>query len=93
VRRDDQPLGLLTWETGAGQHSFFWLAAPEQPDEAALTWLLMQARHEWTTRARFYNAALRPMQINYAAGQAAAAFEAAGFSAENHLVWMEHPLR
>ncbi len=93
VRRDDEPLGLLTWETGAGQHNFFWLATPEEPDEAALTWLLMQARHDWTTRARFYNAALRPIQINYAAGQAAAAFEAAGFSAENHLVWMEHPLR
>jgi len=85
--------GILSWETGAGQPNLFWLAAPAGVDETALGWLLAEGRQEWIKRAQLNNLPVRSIQINFPAGQSSAAFEHAGFSPENHLVWMENPLR
>lgn len=80
--RNGQALGFVTWEPMRSASDMLWVAAPEETEDLALQALLAHARLALVRRGR-------PLSINYPAGRAQAAFEAAGFQAHQTLVWME----
>jgi ribosomal protein S18 acetylase RimI-like enzyme len=81
ARRKNELIGLVTQESGMRGTDNLWIAAsPEHEDHAVLS-LLAGINNRYSYHHHF--------TINYPAGKAARAFEAAGFSLQNTLIWME----
>jgi ribosomal protein S18 acetylase RimI-like enzyme len=80
--RDGYALGFVTWEPMRSSSDMLWVAMTEENEDLALQPLLAHTRLALAHRAR-------PIAVNYPAGRAQAAFEAAGFIAHQTLVWME----
>lgn len=76
----DETLGFVTWEAPAHTAGAVWLAPnPTCEDEAMLALLAI---------LRQYIPVRRPISLNYPAGLAASAFQQAGFTLLNTLIWM-----
>lgn len=82
IRRDRQALGFVTWTATRSASDALWLATSPEDEHEVIQPLLAHARLAMAKRAR-------PLSVNYPAGRANAAFEGAGFSAHQTLVWME----
>lgn len=75
--------GVLACQRMYGRADYLWAAFPENPDPDAFTALLLY------TRRMLSNS--RGAALEYPAGTADEAIEAAGFSALRTLLWMEAP--
>lgn len=85
LQRDGRLLGALSWQPTRTYADMLWLAAgPENEAEAAHA-LLLYARQQLSPRRR--------LSLDYPAGRAAEAIEAAGFQRHQTLIWMEVGLR
>ena len=73
--------GVLTWMNHPGYSDYLLLAAPEAVDTAAIQALLVHARKSLSTRRR--------LSLNTPAGFVDEPLRAAGFSAQQTLIWME----
>jgi hypothetical protein len=83
LSRDEQHLeAALAWLPSGGETSGLLLATGPNPRPDAVTDLLLHAR-----RALAYNPALT---LDYPAGEAEEAFQAAGFENVRTLIWMQH---
>jgi hypothetical protein len=58
-----------------------WAAVDPEHEELALSALLPVARKSWST--------VKPLAVNYPAGQGIEAFNQAGYNLQNTLIWME----
>jgi GNAT superfamily N-acetyltransferase len=74
-------IGVLTWQPSRHFSDSLWLAANPQYADTAIFSLLHYAR------SLYYS--LRPLMVNYPAGQNEIAFWEAGFKPHNTLIWME----
>jgi predicted N-acetyltransferase YhbS len=82
IRRGRQVLGFISWTATRSASDALWLAtSPENEDEVVQP-LLAHARLALARRGR-------SLSVNYPAGRANVAFERAGFTAHQTLVWME----
>lgn len=81
VRADNRLLAVLTWQASLGYTDHLWLAASDEAEGGAIQPLLEQA-----CRQLAHN---RPLSLEYPAGRAATAIQAAGFHEHQTLVWME----
>jgi predicted N-acetyltransferase YhbS len=81
ARREGKLLGLLTWEPSRTSTDNLWLAAPPETEAAAIQTLLPRVTNRLT--------AGRPLSLNYPSGRAEDAFRAAGFRAQQILLWMK----
>ncbi len=81
--RNGELLAALAWMPGAGRPSDALWAATRSGDEAGLKSLLETARRELAPQ--------RNLILEYPAGEAVQAIEAAGFRAQRTLVWMRAP--
>ena len=82
ARRGQKLLGLATWTATKSATDSLWLATMEEYENDVIQPLLAHARLALAKRGR-------ALSVNYPAGRAGAAFERAGFSAHQTLVWME----
>lgn len=73
-------VGVLAWQSQPGYSDSLWLATGPEKDEDAISALLMHARRHLSYR--------RPLTLDYPAGQAEAAIQAASFQAHQTLIWM-----
>ena len=73
--------GIITWMNRAGFSDYLLLAAPEQADPQAIQALLIQVRKNLMPRRR--------LSLNTPANFVAEAIQAAGFSDQQTLIWME----
>ena len=73
--------GVLTWMNHPGYSDYLLLAAPEDADPAAVQALLGHARKSLTPRRR--------LSLNTPAGFVDEAIQAAGFSVQQTLMWMQ----
>jgi ribosomal protein S18 acetylase RimI-like enzyme len=80
--RAGKVVGFVTWTAVRSASDALWLATTEESENQAVQPLLAHARLALAKRGR-------PLSVNYPAGRAIQAFEAAGFSAHQTLVWME----
>jgi ribosomal protein S18 acetylase RimI-like enzyme len=81
VTDGDTLCGIITWMSHAGYSDYLLLAAPEAADPKAIQALLVQARKNLTPRRR--------LSLNTPAGFVDEAIQAAGFSDQQTLIWME----
>lgn len=81
---DQELAASVSWQVSPGSANCLWLASPYEADEDALRLLLLHARSQAPSR--------RPLEIDFPAGQSSSAITAAGFSAQQTLIWMELPL-
>lgn len=81
---DNRLAATVSWQASAGSANSLWVASPPQVDEIALRLLLQYARRQAPAR--------RPLEFDFPAGQTNAAIAAAGFTAQQTLIWMELPL-
>ncbi len=81
VRLDGELAGVLTWEPSRMSADNLWLALSPSSPEEAISALLVHARNTLPHS--------RALSINFPAGQHARAFVAAGFLAQQTLIWME----
>jgi ribosomal protein S18 acetylase RimI-like enzyme len=77
-----QIVGLVSWQSTAARANALWLAVPPKADERAVHALLAQARQNPDTR--------RGLLLDYPAHQHVEAIQAAGFHADQTLIWMEY---
>lgn len=82
--QDGKLLAALSWQSAAAPANHFWLAAPPDLDENILQSLLLHTFHRLPAQ--------RPAVLDYPAGQFNQAFQSAGFTAQQTLVWMEMKL-
>lgn len=75
------PIGFASWEPMRASSDTIWLATTLQYEDRAVLALLIHARAVLAGRSR-------PLSINYPAGRAEIAFQRAGFSNRQTLVWM-----
>ncbi len=80
VQRGDYLLGALTWQQTHGYADTLWLATPPNFEMSAIQALVASARQQLSPR--------RKLVLNFPAGLASQAIEAAGFYARNTLLWM-----
>lgn len=78
--RGGEWIGSLAWQSSPSQADWLWLAAPPEQRELAIIALLPYAQKALATR--------RKLAVNHPAGEAAAAFETAGFHHHQTLIWM-----
>lgn len=78
--RQGRLLGVLAWQSLAAYSDHLWLAAQPEPDEQAVTALLLHARRRLPTR--------RSTTLDYPAGKGVGAIQAAGFHPLQTLIWM-----
>jgi ribosomal protein S18 acetylase RimI-like enzyme len=76
-------LGVAIWQSTTARANWLWLAAPQTADEAAMLALLVYVRRHAPTQ--------RPLVLDYPAHRFDPAIEAAGFAAQQTLIWMELP--
>lgn len=76
-------LGVAAWQSTSARANWLWLAAPQVADEQAIRALLVYARRHAPTQ--------RPLVLDYPAHQFDPAIDAAGFAAQQTLIWMELP--
>lgn len=81
LRRGAELIGVLSWQSSFRQADWLWLAASPENEEAAALSLLPFARRSLSLR--------RALAIDYPAGRAVGAMEAAGFRAHQTLIWMK----
>ncbi len=81
VYREQQLLGVLTWQSGYNYADNLWLATEVDSGAGALTKLLQHACQ--------HSALSRPLTLDFPAGKAAKAIRYAGFSERQTLIWME----
>jgi len=82
--QDDHLIGVLSAQSSPSPIVRLWLAAPPEHDEAAIEALLPRAR---ATLPRGHT-----LTLNYPAGRANAALQAAGFQPHHTLIWMHKSL-
>jgi ribosomal protein S18 acetylase RimI-like enzyme len=75
--------GVAIWQSTTARANWLWLAAPQTPDEEAMRALLVHVRRHTPTQ--------RPLVLDYPAHRFDPAIEAAGFAAQQTLIWMELP--
>jgi ribosomal protein S18 acetylase RimI-like enzyme len=80
---DGRLLGVFSWQSSVLEADRIWLAAPRASEAAAIAALASKAHAQFTTT--------RKLALNYAAGRATQALEAAGFNAVRTLIWMQYP--
>jgi ribosomal protein S18 acetylase RimI-like enzyme len=78
--RSGRLLGVMSWQSLAAFTDNLWLAAGHEADDQALTALLLYARKKLPAR--------RSTSLDYPAGRATQAFQAAGFQEAQTLIWM-----
>jgi ribosomal protein S18 acetylase RimI-like enzyme len=76
-------LGVLTWQSSSLEADRLWLAAAPEHEAAAVPALIDLAHSRFSSR--------RKLALNYPAGRAAGALQAAGFQALRTLIWMRYP--
>lgn len=76
-------LGVAAWQSTTARANWLWLAASKNVDEPAIRALLVYARQNAPTQ--------RPLVMDYPAHLFDPAIEAAGFAAQQTLIWMELP--
>lgn len=81
VTRTGELCGILTWMSQAGHADYLLLAAPEEPNPEAIQALLVQARKSLAARRR--------LSLTLPAGFMVEAIQAAGFTKQQTLIWME----
>lgn len=79
----DHLLGVAVWQSTIARANWLWLAAPQVASEEAMRALLVYARQHAPTQ--------RPLVLDYPAHRFDPAIEAAGFAAQQTLIWMELP--
>jgi len=81
VYREQQLLGVLTWQSAYNYADHLWLATDVDSGAGALTKLLQHACQ--------HSALSRPLTLEFPAGKAAKAIHFAGFTERQTLIWME----
>jgi ribosomal protein S18 acetylase RimI-like enzyme len=81
ILKDERLQAIVSWLPGHGYADSLWVATPPQADESALTALLIHIRRQLHQR--------RSLTIDYPAGQAVEAIQAAGFFPQRTLIWMK----
>ncbi len=81
IRRGKQLLGVLAWQSSHGYADNLWLAANPESEDGALTKVLQYALQHMPRH--------RPLTLDYPAGRASQAIQAAGFHDHQTLIWME----
>jgi ribosomal protein S18 acetylase RimI-like enzyme len=81
LERDQDLLGILTWQGSSGFADYLWLAAPPEHEEMVLGTLLPFIRCERRLR--------RPVSLDYPENRAVEALSSAGFEPKSTLIWME----
>jgi GNAT superfamily N-acetyltransferase len=84
-RSREQLLGVLSWNRSSSYADNLWLAASPQTEADAANNLLSYARQKLPSG--------RSLSLDYPAGQAVNAIQAAGFSYRQTLLWMSMPLK
>jgi ribosomal protein S18 acetylase RimI-like enzyme len=83
--RDQQLLGVLTWQPHMGQADRIWLAAEPEKEAAAFPALLAHLHRTMPDRPR--------MILDYPAGRGSREFGEADFRLQQTLIWMEARLK
>jgi ribosomal protein S18 acetylase RimI-like enzyme len=83
AERDGHLLGVLTWQSSSLEADRLWLAAAPENEAEAIPALMAFAHSSLATA--------RKLALNYPAGRAAEALQAAGFSPLRTLIWMQFP--
>lgn len=81
ARYRGRSIGFVSWEPMRSASDALWLAAPAEHEEQAILALLPYARYMLAGRGRH-------LSVNYPAGRAVEAFQAANFTNHQTLVWM-----
>ncbi len=81
--QNEQLLGVLSWQSSVLEADRLWLAATAEDEDEAIPALMSKAYAELF--------AARPLALNYPAGRAVNALQAAGFHAVRTLIWMDYP--
>jgi ribosomal protein S18 acetylase RimI-like enzyme len=81
ARRDDQLLGLATWEAMRHYADALWLCVNPDVQDIAIDALLQYFRSDFFS--------IRPVQINYPANQARQVFIDNAFHLQHTLIWMK----
>jgi ribosomal protein S18 acetylase RimI-like enzyme len=84
ARRQGQLIGVVTWCPSRSSSDYLWIAAGLEFEEEAIHTLLPAAVRKLPRN--------RSLTINYPAGRAVQALEAAGFHNSHTLIWMEKDL-
>ena len=79
--RDDKVSGILAYQSTRSYADNLWLAPPPDGDDASMLALLNAARHSLPPH--------RPLTIDFPAGSAEQAIQAAGFQVHQTLIWMQ----
>lgn len=85
ARQNDVPVSFASWEPMRGSSDMLWLATKPEYEDWAVLPLLIYVRSLLAGRGRI-------LSVNYPAGRAEIAFQRAGFSNHQTLVWMMAPL-
>lgn len=81
VERDQELLGVLSWQGSRRYADYLWLAAPPEHENLVLKTVLPFIRREHRLS--------RPMALDYPEGRAVETLKAAGFEPKTTLIWME----
>lgn len=83
LRRNNNFLGVATWEPTSYHSDFLWLGADPNEQEVAISHLLRFFLKDFIS--------IRPVTVNYPAGEAKNAFLENGFHLQHTLIWMKYP--
>lgn len=78
--REKRLLGVLSWQPGLAYTDNLWLATEPEYEDSVAGSLLFHARQHVSRR--------RTLSLNYPAGHATQAIQAAGFHPQRTLIWM-----
>lgn len=81
LKRAGRLLGAVYWQATQSHANVLWLAVPPDADEKVVYALLVQARRQAPSQ--------RSLMLDFPAGRASQAIEAAGFGMHQTLIWME----
>jgi ribosomal protein S18 acetylase RimI-like enzyme len=81
ARRENRLLGLASLELTSRSSDNLWLAVAPEQEDVTVQALLAQTRKN--------NSTFHTLSVNYPANRATQAFQSAGFSHLNTLIWME----
>ena len=81
ARQNDAPVSFASWEPMRGSSDMLWLATKPENEAWAILPLLLYARSVLAGSGR-------ALSVNYPAGRAEIAFQRAGFSNHQTLIWM-----
>jgi hypothetical protein len=84
LRKDGRLLGVICWQSSFSQANRLWLAASPEYEEETAAVLLSYVQMTVTNH--------KIMALDYPAGHATAALEAAGFHKHQTLIWMRKEL-